>query len=154
MDSKGNREAIDEISMREIRREVGQLEPHSYYERLARWLINFSESRPLSPSRDKTLIDYVEDEIAFDSFTSVNQALKFAPVNGEALARHARLLLRDTGGVNSFRREASFYSRRAIELSPRSLEAWKVRAEVMRAAGRIEAEWEAMEQVLKLSESP
>ena len=154
IDSKGNREGVDEERMGEIRREIAQLEPSGYYEKLARWLVDFSDTRNLSPFRKKTLTAYVEDEIEFDSFTSINQALKFAPVNGQALARHARLLIRDIGRGNTLLRDASFYSRLAVELSPQSPEVWKVRAEVMRATGRIEAEWEAMDRFLMLSEGP
>ena len=153
VDSEGNRQFLDENSLIDIRREVAFLKDADYYEALASWLVSFDEARRLGPVNTETLAAYVESEVAFGSFTSVNMALKYAPMNGAALASHALLLIRDIGGRSArSRQSAAFYSRRATELSPENPIVWSARAEVMRANGWIEAEWEAMSRYLELTE--
>jgi len=105
----------------------------------------------MGPHSTKLLSQYIEDEVAFGGFTSINEALKYSPINGEALGRHAMLLIRDVGQKVKSRRDAGFFSRRAVELSPESPELWGIRAEVMRVSGRLEAEWEAMDRYLELT---
>ncbi len=151
VDSEGNRQVLDEDSLIAIRRDVTVLSGSGYYEALAKWLVSFGESRRLGPASSETVSAYVDDEVAFDSYTSVNQALKYAPMDGGALAGHALLLARDIGRSVKSRQDAAFYSRLAIEFSPEDPLVWSVRAEVMRASGRIEAEWEAMERYMELT---
>jgi WD40 repeat protein/serine/threonine protein kinase len=154
VDSKGTRSVLEEERVTDIRREVSQLGTEGYYEGLASWLLEMGEARTMGPHSTKLLSQYIEGEVAFGSFTSINEALKYSPTNGEALGRHAMLLIRDVGQKVKSRREAGFYSRRAVELSPESPELWAIRAEVMRVSGRLEAEWEAMDRYLELTGQP
>ena len=151
VDSKGTRQVLDEELMGEIRREISQLDSEGYYERLASWLLDMGEGRKIGPHSSKSLKQYIQEEVTFDSFTSLNEALKYSPTNGEALGRHAMLLVRDMGQKVKSRRGADFYSRRAIELSPENPDLWAIRVEVMRIAGRIEGEWQAMDRFLELT---
>ena len=151
VDSKGTRLVLEEELVTEIRREISHLGSGGYYEGLASWLLEAGERRTIGPHSTRLLSQYVEDEVAFGSYTSINEALKYSPTSEEAIGRHAVLLSRDAGQKVRSKRDAEFYSRRAVELYPESPELWRIRARVMRVSGRLEAEWEAMDRYLELA---
>lgn len=152
VDSKGTREVIEERQVIAIRSEVSRLRGGGYYESLAKWLLTDGLGQSVDPFGGPLLAEYVQKEIQHGSFASLSGALNYSPTNGVALARQADLLI---GGMRievRHRREADFLSRLAVDRDRQSPERWATRARVMKALGRIEAEWEAVDQFLTLQE--
>ena len=150
VDSRGARNWIDEQDLVEIRQEVHRLPRDDYYERLAHWLLESGMSRTIGPEVSETLAEYVEEDVRWNTFTSIREALLYAPTKVAALSAQTKLLMQDMGRQVSSRREAAFYSRRAIELAPNDPDVWLLRAELMGASGRVVEEWEARERYLDL----
>ncbi len=104
--------------------------------RWVNWFLNEDLDRAMSPSSSLTIEGYVQQRIAQNTVDSLQDAMRLSPNNGLALARLARLLLKqatnDSPGTPAL---AEGYSRVAVALAPGEAEAWWARAEVFEQAG-------------------
>ena len=151
VDSKGARNGIPEDRVMAIRQEILTLPARGFYEELARWILESGEAVRMRPHSKRPLGDYTDEAAQFGGFVNVNEALRYVPTHAKALGQIALLALRETGFTVNMRRDADYFSRLAVTMAPSDPEMWRIRAEVMRRLGGIEAEWEAQERFMDLT---
>ncbi|MCP5523334.1 MAG: protein kinase [Verrucomicrobiales bacterium] len=94
------------------------------FTRLAQWIQADPARRTLSPHSSLTVAEYVGDQIAANTQSSLMKALDLTPTNSLAWARLSLLLLDQDSAMHPDRLvEAEFAARRALELDPRNEEA-------------------------------
>jgi eukaryotic-like serine/threonine-protein kinase len=118
------------LRLREVIRQATNTDGFTQW---AKWFFAGSSSRSISPSSLLCVPGYVERRVQENSLDSLREAIKLSPTNGLAFARLARLTaVENTNAQPRASRDADWYSRWAVRMSPDESEVWLARSEVLR----------------------
>ena len=134
-----------------LRKKLMDSKATDFYTHWAKWFLGDRGERPLSPSSAITARDYIKRRIEENTLTGLQEAVRMSPTNGLALARLARLTSEDPAANSRALAKAVFLSSRAVELTPRTAEVWRLRAEVLEKAGNVKEASEASQRALDLA---
>ena len=126
------------------------------YARWGRWFFSDSAARSISPSSPITVPEYVQQRLRAGTEEGLRAAARLAPANGVVYARLAMHLFNQTTNVSAGTlRDAEWYARHAVDVSPDEAETWLTRAKMLERDGKATEALDVMEEASsRLPEHP
>ena len=128
---QGISEPVPFAELQALKRQLAESSSSDSWTRWAKWLLADRATRTISPFSEITVPDYVKRRVEENTLESLQEAVLLSPTNGLAFAQLARKVLEQDAKDNPRRvGEADFFSRRAVELSPKDAEVLQIRDEI------------------------
>lgn len=130
LDSNDNFEAVSPKELLDLRQQIAAQLSTNFYDNWGRWFFADRSTRAISAFSTVSIPEYVRRRIEENTEPSLYEAVHLAPHNGPAYSRLAQCIFRQAEHDPSRLKQADFYSRHALKLSPTDSEALAVRAKV------------------------